>query len=146
MTIFFSKSIRFFVLSSCLLCPIVMVIQWYIMYIDRMHRKLLNYVLKSNQYFNETKRARFPTFAISIVDSFCLLQQYKWSKIKMRLPRLIINVPIRDHSWLFHQSPTSSPGAPQPFFKGKALGTRLISRWKKTVFCREVILAVVLVC
>ena len=77
MTIFFSKSIRFFVLSSCLLCPIIMVIQWYIMYIDRMHRKLLNYVLKSNQYFNVTKRARFPTFAISIVDNFCLLQQYK---------------------------------------------------------------------
>ena len=52
------------------------------------------------------KRARFATFIISILDNFCLLQQYKWSKIKIRLPRLIINVPygsIRDHSWLFHR-------------------------------------------
>ena len=53
-----------------------------------------------------TKRVRFATFALSIVDNFCLLQQYKLSKIEIRLPRLIINVPygsIRDHSWLFHQ-------------------------------------------
>ena len=82
MTIFFSKSIRFFVLSSCLLCPIIMVIQWYIMYIDRMHRKLLNYVLKSNQYFNVTKRARFPTFAISIVDNFAYCSSINEAKSK----------------------------------------------------------------
>ena len=50
-----------------------------------------------------TKRVGFATFALSIVDNFCLLQQYKLSKIEIRLPRLIINVPygsIRDHSWL----------------------------------------------
>ena len=39
------------------------------------------------------KRARFATFAISIKDPLCLLQQYKWSTIKIRLPRLIIKVP-----------------------------------------------------
>ena len=41
----------------------------------------------------------------------CLLQQYKWKRIKIRLTRLIINVPygsIRDHSWLFHQSLTKT--------------------------------------
>ena len=30
----------FFLLSSCLLCPIIMVIQCYIMYRDKIHRKL----------------------------------------------------------------------------------------------------------
>ena len=29
---------------------------------------------------------------ISIVDNSCLLQQYKWNTIKIRLPQLIINV------------------------------------------------------
>ena len=29
---------------------------------------------------------------ISIVDKSCLLQQYKWNTIKIRLPQLIINV------------------------------------------------------
>ena len=55
---------------------------------------------------NVAKQVRFATFIISILDNFCLLQQYKLSKIKIWLPRLIINVPyglIRDHSWLFHQ-------------------------------------------
>ena len=68
------------------------------------YTKSLNYVL--NQNVNVTKRARFATFAISTLDNFCLLQQCKLSKIKIWLPRLIINVPyglIRDHSWLFHQ-------------------------------------------
>ena len=39
------------------------------------------------------------TLAISIADSFCLLQQYKWNTIKMRLPRLIIKATkVCDHS------------------------------------------------
>ena len=46
-----------------------------------------------NQTFNATKRARFATFAISILDKFAVLQQCKWNTIKIRLPRLIINAP-----------------------------------------------------
>ena len=46
-----------------------------------------------NQNLNETKRARFTTFAISIVDNLYLLQQYKCNTIKIPMPRLIINVP-----------------------------------------------------
>ena len=42
------------------------------------------------------KRERFATFAISMVD-LCLLQQCKWSKIKIRLPRLIIYAPYRSN-------------------------------------------------
>ena len=45
-----------------------------------------------------TKRVRFATFALSIVDNFCLLQQYKLSKIEIRLPRLSA---IRINSGLF---------------------------------------------
>ena len=41
------------------------------------------------------KRAMFATFAISIKDQLCLLQQYKWNTIKIRLPRLIIKVPYK---------------------------------------------------
>ena len=40
-----------------------------------------------------TKQARLATFAISTVDNLCLLQQYKWITIKIRLPRLITNAP-----------------------------------------------------
>ena len=39
------------------------------------YTKSLNYVL--NQNVNVPKRARFATFPLSIVDHFCLLQQYK---------------------------------------------------------------------
>ena len=35
-----------------------------------------------NQNVNVTKRARFATFAMSIVDKLCLLQQCKWNKTK----------------------------------------------------------------
>ena len=40
-----------------------------------------------------TKRARFSTFVISIVDNLCVQQQYKWNTIKIRLPQSIFNVP-----------------------------------------------------
>ena len=53
--------------------------------------KNLNNIL--NQNVNVTKRAKFATFAISIVDILCLLQKYKWNTIKIRLPRLMIDVP-----------------------------------------------------
>ena len=46
-----------------------------------------------NQNLNETKRARFTTFAISIVDNLYLLEQCKCNTIKIPMPRLIINVP-----------------------------------------------------
>ena len=39
-TIFLGSTTCFFVLSSCLLCPIIMVSQSYIMYRDEIHRKL----------------------------------------------------------------------------------------------------------
>ena len=35
-----------------------------------------------NQNVKVTKRARFATFAMSIVSNLCLLQQYKWNKTK----------------------------------------------------------------
>ena len=54
--------------------------------------KSLNYVL--NQNVNVTKKERFATSAVSIVDNLCSLQQeHKWNKIKMQLQRLIMNVP-----------------------------------------------------
>ena len=80
-----------------------MVIQSFITYRDEIHKKL-ELCLESN--INVPKRARVATFPLSIVDHFCLLQQYKLSKIKIRLPRLIVIVPygsIRDHSWLCDQ-------------------------------------------
>ena len=46
-----------------------------------------------NQNVSVTNRARFATFAISIADSLCLLQQYKLNTIKILLPRLINNPP-----------------------------------------------------
>ena len=49
-----------------------------------------------NQNVNVTKRARFATFAMSIVGNLCLLQQYKWKKNKLKydcMPRLIFNGP-----------------------------------------------------
>ena len=80
-----------------------MVIQSFITYRDEIHKKL-ELCLESN--INVPKRARVATFPLSIVDHFCLLQQYKLSKIKIRLPRLIVIVPygsIPDHSWLCDQ-------------------------------------------
>ena len=60
-------------------------------YRDIKYAESLKYVL--NQNVNMTKRERFTTFAISIVDNLCLLQQYQWNKIKIRLLRLMINTP-----------------------------------------------------
>ena len=64
------------------------------------YMKSLNNVL--NQNVNVTKRVRFVTFAISIVHKFSYCSSLnKNKKIKIRLPRLIINVQygsIRDHS------------------------------------------------
>ena len=69
----------FFVLISCFLYPIV-VIQSY-MGRDNMKKKLNN-VLNQNVNMT-TKRARFSTFVISIVDNLCVQQQYKWNTIKI---------------------------------------------------------------
>ena len=57
-----------------------MVIQSFITYRDEIHKKL-ELCLESN--INVPKRARFATFAVSILDNLCLLQQYKLSKIKI---------------------------------------------------------------
>ena len=46
------------------------------------YTKILNYVL--NQNVNVTKRARFATFTMSIVDNLCLLPQHKWNTINVR--------------------------------------------------------------
>ena len=84
---------------------LLMVIQSYI--IPGAHRLLiihsrgdeipqnLNNFLES-KCLDETKRERFAAvryFDISIVGNLCLLQQYKWSIIKIQLPRLIFNAP-----------------------------------------------------
>ena len=42
-------------------------------------------------------RRKWP-FALSIVHNLCFLQQYKWNKIKIRLPQLITNAPHRTNS------------------------------------------------
>ena len=51
---------------------------------------------------------RLATFAPSIVENLCLLQQYKWNTNKIRFVRLIINAPYGSSfltvSWLFHHS------------------------------------------
>ena len=52
-------------------------------------QKILNNVLNQNVKAVK-KRARLATLAMSIVDNFCL---YVWNRIKIRLPRLIINTP-----------------------------------------------------
>ena len=70
--------------NSCLLCPIIMVIQSYIMCRDK-YTKSLNYVL--NQKYNVTQCARFATLTTSIIDKLCLLQQNKSNTIKIQLPR-----------------------------------------------------------
>ena len=49
---------------------------------DKMHKKL------NVNIFFEVRNI----ITISIVDNSCLLQQYKWNTIKIRLPQLIINV------------------------------------------------------
>ena len=63
--------------------------------IFNIYTKSLNYVL--NQDVDVTKRARFATFATFILDYLCLLQQDKWNKIKIWLPRLILSVPYRSN-------------------------------------------------
>ena len=89
--------------------------------IFNIYTKSLNYVL--NQDVDVTKRARFATFATFILDYLCLLQQDKWNKIKIWLPRLILSVPYRSNFMTILD-----------FF---------ICRWKKkNGRCREVILAV----
>ena len=65
----------FIVLCLCLLYPLMIhVIQSYVIYGSENTKK--------NYNVNMTKRARFATFAISIKDPLCLLQQYKWNTIK----------------------------------------------------------------
>ena len=59
-----------------------------------------------NQNVKVTKRARFATFAMSIVSNLCLLQQYKWNKTKQNKIRLhaainlqrAIRIKFPDHS------------------------------------------------
>ena len=78
----------FIVLCLCLLYLLMIhVIQSYVIYGSKIHKKSKN--------VNMAKRAMFATFAISIKDQLCLLQQYKWNTIKIRLPRLIIKVPYK---------------------------------------------------
>ena len=61
-----------------------------------------------NQNVNVPKRARFITFAISIMDNQCSFQKYKWITIKIWLLWFIINraiwIKLEEHFWLFHQS------------------------------------------
>ena len=74
--IFFREYNMFIVLNSCLLSPIMIIIQSKIIYRDKIRKNLIqNYVLSQN--VNVTKRERFETFAISIVDNSCFLQQDK---------------------------------------------------------------------
>ena len=71
----------FIVLNSCLLYPI-MIIQSYVIYRELKYTKNLNNFLNKN--VNETKRARFITFAMSIVDSLCFLPaNYTLNTIKI---------------------------------------------------------------
>ena len=79
----------FIVLSFICLPYPIMVIQSYMIYRDKIHKKNLNNVLNQNVKAVK-KRARLATLAMSIVDNFCL---YVWNRIKIRLPRLIINTP-----------------------------------------------------
>ena len=72
----------FFLLISCFLYPIILIQS----YMGR--EKEVEYCFES-----KTKRARFSTFVIRIVDNLCVQQQYKWNTIKIRLPRSIFNVP-----------------------------------------------------
>ena len=58
-----------FCVSSCLLCPIILVILSYAMYGDKIHKKLV-LCLESKLRVNVTKRARFAIFAVSIVEIF----------------------------------------------------------------------------
>ena len=61
---------------------LIMVIQSYIiMTIEIKYTRKLNNVL--NQNVKVTKLPRLLTFAISIIDNLCLLQQYKWNSIKL---------------------------------------------------------------
>ena len=81
MTVYFLGST-----SSCLpyMCPIIMVIQSYKMYRDKIHKKL---ELCIGSKFNATKRARLATFARSIVENICLLRsKMKHNQLKIRLP------------------------------------------------------------
>ena len=59
----------------------------------------LNNVL--NQNVNVAKRARFATFAVSIVDSLCLLQQYNGTQStadRVIYRQLAIRIKFHDHS------------------------------------------------
>ena len=52
------------------------------------------------------KRTRLETFAVSVVDNLCLLQQNKWNTIKIRAiaainHRRAIRITFRDHSPVF---------------------------------------------
>ena len=98
-----------------------MVLQSYIIHRrEKIHKKSNNFF--ESKCLDVTKRARFAAFAISIVDNLCCLLQpeYKWSTIKIQLPRLIINSPYASNVMTILD-----------FF---------IGRLKKTGRCQEVIL------
>ena len=59
-------------LNSCLRLYLIMIIQSYIIYSNKIDKKLNN-VLNAN--VKVTKPAKLATFAISIVDNLCLLQR-----------------------------------------------------------------------
>ena len=86
---FFREYNIFIVLISCLLNSI-MVIQSYKNHRrDKIHKKTSNFF--ESKCLDVTKRARFAAFAVSIVDNLCLLEsEYKWSTVKIQLPRLVM--------------------------------------------------------
>ena len=71
----------FIVLNSCLQLYSIIVIKSYIKWRENVW----------NQHVCMTKRAKFATLAISVIENLCLLQQHKWNTIKIILPLLIIN-------------------------------------------------------
>ena len=70
---YISRALMRNVLNSCLRLYPIMIIQSYIIYSNKMDKKILNNVLNTN--VKVTKRARLATFTISIVDNLCLLQR-----------------------------------------------------------------------
>ena len=124
MTIFSSGAQHEFLywVNSCLLCPIIMLIQSYIMCGDK-YTKSLNYVL--NQNVNVTQRARFVTLTRSNIDKLCLLQQNKLNNIKIQLPR--------KNSWAFLTFSPVTEKTERSYFGswGQALvAAAIVERWQ----------------
>ena len=91
MTKFFREYNMIIVPLSSFLHPI-MVIQSYITHRDKILKNQESWILIWIRILT-SRQAGLATFATSIVDNLCSLQQYKWITIKIRLPRLITNAP-----------------------------------------------------